>query len=136
VVLEAYRHLVDDVEGMTAERVRGRFLLRAQVTVNDVVDLRDQSTRFALGLSDEELFSRVDDYSGCQRIGHVAHQLNRHGVLAPSATGYGETLALFVEFLSPAEMPRRVGEPISWATLPPDPRKLRLLQQERELPPA
>ncbi|MGI8778004.1 MAG: RES domain-containing protein [Acidimicrobiales bacterium] len=94
VVVEAYRHLVDDIEGMTAERVRGRRLVRAQVSVHDdVLDLRSRQSRLAVGLTDAELFSDVGDYDACQRIGHVAHQLSMHGVLAPAATRSGETLA-------------------------------------------
>jgi len=136
VVIEAYRHLVDDIEGMTPERVRGRFLLRAQVVVHDVVDLRETSTRLALGLSDDDLSSDVGEYDECQKIGHVAHQLNRHGILAPAATGFGETLALFVDFLTPAELPQRIGEPIEWRVLPADPRRLRLIDPKQEIPPA
>lgn len=135
VVVEAYRHLVDDVEGMTAERVRSRFLVRAEVAVDQVVDLRSPTTRLSVGLGDADLYSEVGDYSACQTIGHVAHQLNRHGVIAPSASGLGLTLALFVDYLSAAELPKRVGEPIAWTSLPPDPRRLRLLSVDEEAPP-
>jgi hypothetical protein len=127
IVIEAYRHLVDDVEGMTANRVRSRYLVRAKVSTNDVVDLRDPSTRIAVGLSDGDLFSSVGDYEACQRIGHIAHQLNRHGILAPAATRFGETLSLFVDYLGVDELPVRIGDPILWTKLPPDPRTLRLL---------
>jgi RES domain-containing protein len=134
VVVEAYRHLIDDIEGMTPERVRGRYLIRAQVCVRDVVDLRDPSARLALGLGDDAISSDVGDYDACQRIGHVAHQLNRHGILAPAATGFGETLALFVDFLSPAELPQRIGEPTAWRALPADPRRLRLHDPNEAVP--
>jgi RES domain-containing protein len=130
VVVEAYRHLVDDVEGMSPERVRSRYLLRAQVAVTDVVDLRSLASRLALGLSDDALVSDVGDYVACQRIGHAAHQLNRHGILAPAATGLGETLALLVDFLPVSELPQRVGEAVLWQSLPDDPRRLRLLRAE------
>lgn len=135
VVAEAYRHLVEDVEGMTPERVRSRYLVTAEVAVGLVVDLRSPTARLSVGLGDADLYSEVGDYSACQRIGHVAHQLNRHGVIAPSATGLGLTLALFVDFLSPAELPRRIGEPVVWTSLPPDPRRLRLLSADEEAPP-
>jgi len=127
VIIEAYRHLVDDVEGMTAERVRSRYLIRAQVLAHNVVDLREASTRLSLGLNEEDLISDVGEYEACQRIGHVAHQLNRHGILAPAATGFGETLALFVDYLGMKELPVRIGEPILWTKLPSDPRQLRIL---------
>lgn len=136
IVIEAHRHLVDDIGGMTAERVRSRYLIRAQVSVSEVVDLRDSSTRIAVGLSDGDLFSGVGEYEACQRIGHIAHQLNRHGILAPAATQFGETLALFVDYLGVDELPVRIGEPILWAKLPPDPRKLRLLDFHEGTSPA
>jgi RES domain len=127
VIIEAYRHLVDDVEGMTAERVRSRYLIRAQVLAHNIVDLSRASTRLSLGLGEDDLTSDVGDYEACQRIGHVAHQLNRHGILAPAATGFGETLSLFVDYLGVQELPVRMGEPILWTTLPSDPRQLRIL---------
>jgi RES domain-containing protein len=130
VTIEAYRHLVDDVESMTEDRVRARYLLRAQVDVPDIVDLRDASVRLSLGLNDEDLISDIGDYEKCQNVGHAAHQLNRHGILTPAATGFGETLALFVDRLTVAELPLRLGEPMLWSKLPPDPRKLRLLENE------
>lgn len=136
VVIEAYRHLVDDIEGMSAERVRGRYVVRAEVRAESVIDLRASATRLSLGLRDGDLFSEVGEYDACQRIGHVAHQLNRHGVLAPAASGVGETLALFVDFLSPSELPARIGKPIAWTSLPPDPRKLRVIQGIERTPPA
>lgn len=131
VVVEAYRHLVDDIEGMTAERVRQRLLIRAQVMAHDVIDLRSPATRIAVGLSDNELFSAVGDYDACRRIGHVAHQLGLHGVLVPAATHLGETLALFVDLLSPAELPVHIGETVVWDGLPADPRRLRLILKQQ-----
>ena len=132
VVLEAYRHLVDDGEGMTGARVRRRYLIRALVSATEVLDLTSAASRLEIGLTDEDLQSPIGEYSACQRVGHVAHQLNLHGVLAPSATGQGETLALFVDYLPPAEMPIQLGDAIHWATLPADPRRLQLLDHREE----
>lgn len=128
VVVEAYRHLVDDIEGMTAERVRGRRVVRAQVAVGDVLDLRSREARLSVGLPDTEVYSDVGDYAACQRIGHVAHELGSHGLLAPAATQLGETLALFVDHLTPGELPVRIGAPIAWDVLPADPRRLRVVR--------
>lgn len=132
VIVEAYRHLVDDVEGMTGQRVHNRHLIRAEVTATEILDLTTTEARLEAGLADDDLQSPVGEYLACQRIGHVAHQLNLHGVLAPSATGKGETLALFVDYLPPDEMPVQVGESVHWATLPPDPRRLRILERHDE----
>ena len=59
----------------------------------------------------------------------AAHQLGLHGILAPAATGFGETLAMFEEHLTPQELPRLVSEE-TWETLPADPRQLRAVQDE------
>jgi len=128
VVVEAYRHLVDDIEGMTAERVRGRRLVRAQVAVREVLDLRGREARLSVGLADTEVYSDVGDYAACQRIGHVAHQLGLRGLVAPAATQLGETLALFVDYLTPDELPVRLGAPMVWDVLPADPRRLRIVR--------
>jgi RES domain-containing protein len=130
VIVEAYRHLVDDIEGMTAERVRNRLLIRAKVHALEVLDLRGPRTWVALGVGEADLRSDVGDYSSCRRIGHVAHQLGLHGVLAPSASGLGETLALFADLLSADEFPTQTGDPLEWATLPADPRRLRLVDED------
>jgi RES domain-containing protein len=135
-VVEAYRHLVDDIEGMSPERVRGRVLLTAQIHANEVIDLTTAASRLSVGLSEEDLVTDVGDYEKCNRIGHVAHQLACHGILVPAATGLGETLALFVDFLTVAELPTRVGEPVKWMTLPRDPRRLRVVREDQAHPPA
>ena len=49
---------------------------------------------------DENLL-RADDPKQCQEIGGAAHHLGLEGILAPSATGSGTVLAVFVERLLP-----------------------------------
>ena len=118
VVAEAYRQLVDDVEGMTGDLVGPRRFFTCDVAVTKVLDLREPDSREAVGLD-------LDDLSGphapCQRIGQAAHQLELHGVIAPAATRLGGTLALFERHLPESELPRLVDEE-TWASLPPDPR--------------
>jgi hypothetical protein len=46
-------------------------------------------------ITDNDLFSEPGEYERCQAIGAAAHQLGRYGVIAPSASRLGETLALF-----------------------------------------
>jgi hypothetical protein len=57
----------------------------------------------------------------------VAHQLGLHGIIAPAATGLGETLALFERHLPATELPVVVDEEIIDG-LPADPRRLRLVE--------
>jgi hypothetical protein len=129
VLVEAYRHLVDPFEGMTGDMVQPRRLLTVEVTVSEVLDLRHEESAASVGLSQAELTWPIDDYEPCWRVARAAHQLGLHGILAPAATGFGETLAMFEEHLTPQELPRLVGEEV-WATLPQDPRQLRFVKDE------
>lgn len=127
VVVEAYRHLVDDVEGMTAELVGPRRFVTARVEATRILDLRDKPTLLRVGLSLDDL---LGPHEPCQRVGQAAHQLGLHGILAPAATGIGETLALFERHLPEAEIPLLLEEEI-WGGLPADPRRLRVVDGGR-----
>jgi len=119
IVAEAYRHLVDVSSGMTGDQVGPRLLLTCDVSASNVLDVREVEVRDLLGLTTEDLTSF--DYTRCQAIGAAAHQLGLSGVLAPAATGLGETLALFELNLAASEQPRLTDREI-WAKLPADPR--------------
>jgi RES domain-containing protein len=127
VVVEAYRHLVEPVEGMRPEMVGPRRLLTCEVRITNVLDLRDPSVWESLGITFDDLMSEVGDHAACNRIGQAAHQLGLHGIIAPAASGVGETLAVFERRLPAAEQPRLVAEEV-WDALPADPRKLRLAE--------
>jgi hypothetical protein len=123
VVVEAYRHLVDEFadQGMTGAMVGPRRLLTVQVALTSVLDLREPESQEAVGLSMADLMSPVGEYARCQRVGRVAHQLGLHGILASAATGLGETLAVFELHLPAAEQPILVADE-EWTRLPADPR--------------
>lgn len=125
VVVEAYRHLVDPVESTDLlAQIHPRVLVTAHVAVTDVLDLRTAGARAAAGLTLGDLQSGVDDYERCQRVAQVAHQLGRHGIVAPAATRMGETLALFTDLVEAAgQRPVRSADDVLWETLPPDPRE-------------
>jgi hypothetical protein len=129
VVAEAYRHLVDGVEGMTGDLVAPRRLLTCAVDIEGIVDLRDVSDQEQVGLTPDDLTSEVGDWERCQLVGGRAHQLGRRGIIAPAATGLGETSALFTAHVSAAAMPL-VSRQELWDSLPPDPRKLRIADDE------
>lgn len=124
VTIEAYRHLVDDVEGMTGDKVGPRTLWTCQIAVSNVLDLRQTSSRDAVSLSLEDLTSPVDEYERCQRVAQAAYQLQLHGIITPAAAGRGETLALFEHHLPGNELPVVVHRE-TWTRLPADPRGLR-----------
>lgn len=134
VVIEAYRHLVDDdldSPSDLAASVLERRVLTCEVEVDEVLDLRGPDARHAVALSDAQLHSEVGDYGPCQAIGAAAHQLGLTGVLAPAATRFGETLALFPLNLPIEQWPRVVARDI-WRGLPADPRRLRLVDGSAE----
>jgi RES domain-containing protein len=101
VIVEAYRHLVDDIDGMVPEAVKPRRLLTVDVRLSNVLDLRVAENRTATNLTLDDLRTDPGDYARCHRIGKVAHQLGLHGIIAPAATGLGETLAVFELHLMP-----------------------------------
>lgn len=118
VTVEAYRRLVDPVEGMRGELVGPRELLTVEVDVDGVLDLRVPPHRNSLGLPESALRG---PWPPCVRVARAAHQLGLHGVLAPAATELGLTLALFEQHLPPDQTPRIVDRE-TWAQLPEDPR--------------
>jgi RES domain-containing protein len=131
VIVEAYRHLVEDSEGMTAAQVGPRRLLTVAVDLTNVLDLRIADHRAAVNLSESDLRTDPGHYARCQRIGQVAHQLGLHGIIAPAATGLGETLAVFELHLPADEQPTLVSQDV-WSELPADPRTPRLVSEQLE----
>jgi hypothetical protein len=131
VVVEAYRHLVDDELDYPelAASVLERRIIACEIDVPGILDLRPKAVRDHLGLSDQVLASEVGDYELCQQIGAAAHQLRATGLVAPAATKLGETLALFPMNLPTENWPVVVERGI-WHGLPPDPRRLFLADEE------
>ena len=121
VIVEAYRHLVETVEGMQPQMVGPRRLVTCEVEVTNVLDLRESESHDAVGLTIADLCSEVGDYEACHRIGKAAHQLGLRGIIAPAASGLGETLAIFEDQLLENEKPALVEEQ-TWESLPADPR--------------
>jgi hypothetical protein len=92
-----------------------------------ILDLRTTENQDTVGLTLENLTSEVGDYAPCHAVGQAAHQLGLHGIIAPAATGLGETLALFEHHLPAEEQPVLLKEQ-RWEHLPADPRQLRLVE--------
>jgi RES domain-containing protein len=130
IAVEAYRHLVDPFaeNGMTGDMIAPRRLLVCKVSVTEILDLRSEAAQLRVALSDDDLMSGVGDYEACQTVGRVAHQLGLHGIIAPSATGLGETLALFEQHLPADELPTLIQDE-AWDVLPTDPRRLRIVRE-------
>ncbi|MBA3808933.1 MAG: RES family NAD+ phosphorylase [Solirubrobacterales bacterium] len=94
-VLEFYR-LVKR-QGRTPEDFLPRRMYRYDIALTAILDLRDPPIRVALQLSETDL--RSDDAAKCQQIGESAHYLGLEGILAPSAAGEGNVLAVFFDRL-------------------------------------
>jgi hypothetical protein len=125
VVVEAYRHLVDPVDDPTIrDHLAPRALVTADVAVTEILDLRTSKARMELGLTLAQIQSATHDraaYGACQEVASAAHQQGFHGLVAPAATGLGETLALFSDRLPAHEIPVVTIEAL-WDRLPDDPR--------------
>jgi hypothetical protein len=96
-----------------------------EVDVNNLLDLRPAGARVRAGLTIQDLTSPTNDrdaYAKCQQVALIAHQLRHHGIVAPAATGLGETLALFMDVVPAAQRPQANREPDMWSRLPADPR--------------
>lgn len=76
-----------------------RHLLEFDARLEALLDLTRPGALEAVGLSSEEY--GTEDAARCQEVGEVAHHLGREGIKAPSATGTGTVLAIFVERLQP-----------------------------------
>lgn len=82
-----------------------RTLWTVDVDVLDLLDLRTSASLGTVGLPPADLASDVADYERCQQVASTAYQLQRHGIIAPSAGADGETLALFDDHLSRRSSP-------------------------------
>ncbi len=61
--------------------------------LSGLVDLRSGDALARVGLT--PALVATDDPTACRRVGAMAHQLGREGIVAASATGSGTVLALF-----------------------------------------
>jgi RES domain-containing protein len=82
-------------------------MYRYDVALAAVLDLRDAAVRRTVRISDVDL--SADDASKCQQMGECAHYLGLEGILAPSATGAGNVLAVFFDRLRADSQVRDLG---------------------------
>lgn len=74
-----------------------RDLCSYEVRLQRVLDVRESEARRDIGLSSEP----DDDLVASQSVGEAAHLVGFETILAPSATGSGEILAVFLDRLLP-----------------------------------
>ena len=80
-------------QGRSSEDFLPRDVCTLQIELQRVLDLRAPEALRAVGL--DLAVIRGGDMVPCQRVGDAAHKLGFEGILAPSATGVGETLVIF-----------------------------------------
>jgi RES domain-containing protein len=102
--------------GLATSAFLPRVLYGYEVVINDALDLRDADAREVVGLDDRAL--AADPPSLCQQIGEAALTGGREAILAPSATGLGDALALYIGRLGQGT--RLAHEELQrWDTPPP-----------------
>jgi RES domain-containing protein len=95
-----------------------RRMYHYEVNLCALLDLRGPQARESVGLSSAAL--AAEDPMRCREIGECAHYCGREGILAPSATGRGEVLAIFFERLRPDSEVRDVDS-TEWVAVPAHP---------------
>lgn len=95
VVAEFYRFA--EKQAMPPENLLPRNLITCQLELSAAVEFRDRIAWPELGLDTVAIES--DDPTLCQRLGNAAHYAEFEGLLAPSATGSGDVVAVFTDRL-------------------------------------
>jgi hypothetical protein len=95
--------------GRTPEEFVPRRIYRLHLELQAIVDLTDPRAlpRGLVGLD-----FQGDDLAVTQAIGEAAQYLGREAIMAPSAAGGGEVLAVFIDRLQPDS----VIEPVDFET--------------------
>jgi len=96
VALEFHRHAAR--QGRSVSDFLPRTLYAYDLTLQNILDLRDEEARRAVSVTMTQIAS--DDLGPCQHIGEAAQHVGREGILAPSATGSGSVLAVFLDSIS------------------------------------
>jgi RES domain-containing protein len=81
--------------GMTIAMMGPRRLATIRVRLSRVLDLTNADVRAALDVAEADLTG--EDPAVPRAIGETAHHLGYEAILAPSATGTGHALAIFLD---------------------------------------
>lgn len=96
VALEFRRHAAR--QGRSVTHFLPRTLYAYDLTLQNILDLQDEEARRVMGVTTNQITS--DDLRPCQHVGEAAQHVGREGILAPSATGVGMVLAVFLDSIS------------------------------------
>jgi RES domain-containing protein len=79
--------------GLPPQALQPRQLTTINLDLGHVLDLRDKAVLDAVGVGTPDL--RGDDPALTRRIGEAAHAMGYEAVIAPSAAGAGDVIAIF-----------------------------------------
>ena len=85
--------------GVDATSLLPRELVALELSLGKCLDIRSGEMRDRLDLGSNLI--RAADASACQAVGAAAHHLGLEGIIAPSATGIGNVVAVFIGRLFP-----------------------------------
>ncbi len=86
-------------QGLDLDAFLPRELYEFELSLTSVVDLRPLKARSIAKLTVHDI--TAEDQRACQRVGEAAHSLGLEGLMAPSATGIGDVIAVFLDQLKP-----------------------------------
>ena len=85
--------------GLDPVNLLPRELFALELSLGKCLDIRSEEIRDRLDLGPNLI--RAADASACQAVGAAAHHLGYDGIIAPSATGIGNIVAVFTDRLTP-----------------------------------
>ncbi len=94
--------------GVTVAELLPRHLVTIRVSLGAILDLTDAATIATSGWTKAVVTD--DDTRICQAIGDAAHYIGFEGILAPSAAGPGDALAIFINRLKPTSSLELIGK--------------------------
>jgi RES domain-containing protein len=100
--------------GIQVRQLMPRDLLTIELRLAKVLDLTDATVRADRGLHGN--FVTDEDFTACQEVAAAARRAGYEAIRYPSATGVGESLALFYDRLHPGSSAVITGT----ATIDPD----------------
>ncbi|KAA0234610.1 MAG: hypothetical protein JJLCMIEE_03083 [Acidimicrobiales bacterium] len=99
-------------QGLEVGDLLPRELWRVEAELTSVLDLTDDTTLGAVGVGRKDLVG--DDLRLTQQLGEAAYEHQFQAILAPSATGVDDVLAVFPENLAGAVLDVQLAE--EWST--------------------
>jgi hypothetical protein len=99
-------HRLAEKQGIAPDGFLPRNLFTYEERLRRIVDVRSNAHQQVVGLVGNWLGD--DDVRLCQLVGEAAHQAGFEAVLAPSAAGPGEILAIFLDQLLPDSVVRAI----------------------------